>query len=50
MFIICLVEEDIFTIIALSGVLLKNSLSRDSMFVTQLLPKLVANYIEMQLV
>ena len=44
MLIIRLIEEDIFTIIALSGILFKNALSGDAMLVAQLLPKLVANY------
>ena len=43
MLIIRLIEEDIFTIIALSGILFKNALSGDSMLVAQLLPKLVTN-------
>ena len=44
MLIIRLIEEDIFTIIALSGILFKNALSGDAMLVAQLLPKLVANF------
>ena len=44
MLIIRLIEEDIFTIIALSGILFKNALSGDSMLVAQLLPKFVTNY------
>ena len=44
MLIIRLIEEDIFTIIALSGILFENALPRDSMLVAQLLPKLVTNY------
>ena len=45
MLIISLIKEDIFTVVALRGVLLQNTLSADTVLVAQLLPELVANYL-----
>ena len=44
MLVIRLIEEHIFAIIALCGILLKNTFSADSVLMAQLFPKLVANY------
>ena len=44
MLIICLVEEDIFSIISLSSVLFEDALPADTMLVAQLLPEFVTNY------
>ena len=42
--VVRLVEEDIFSVVALRGVLLQDALSADAVLLAQLLPKLVANY------
>ena len=47
MLIVCLVEENIFSVISLRGVLLKNTVSRDTVLHTELLPKFVTNYTAM---
>lgn len=44
MLVIGLVEKDIFAVVTLGRVLLKDALSADAVLVTQLLPKLVANF------
>jgi hypothetical protein len=45
--IVCLVEENIFSVISLRGVLLKNTVSRDTVLHTELLPEFVTNYTTM---
>ena len=44
MLIVSLIEEDIFSIVALSGILLKNTLSADAVLHAELLPELVTDY------
>jgi hypothetical protein len=44
-FVICLVEEDIFSIVTLDRVLFQNSLLVDSVFFDELLPKLHADLV-----
>jgi len=44
MFIISLVKEDIFSIVSISGVVFKDALRTDTVFLTQILPELVSNY------
>lgn len=44
MFIICLVEKDIFSVITLSSIFFKNAFRIDSMFHTKLFPEFVSNY------
>ena len=44
MLVVCLVEEDIFSVISLRGVLFKNTVSRDTVLHAELLPEFVTNY------
>lgn len=43
MFIVSLIEEDIFAIIALCGILLEDALIANTVLLAQSLPKLIAN-------
>ena len=44
MVIVSLVEENIFTIVALSSILLDDSIRCDTMLLAQCLPELISNY------
>jgi len=44
MLVISLIEENIFPVVALSGVLLEDSVSRNAMLFAELLPELITNY------
>ena len=44
MLIVSLIEEDIFTVVALRGVLFKDAFTTDAVLSAKLLPKLVSNY------
>jgi hypothetical protein len=44
MLVICLVEEYILPVVTLGGILLQNSVWLDSVFVAELLPKLITNW------
>lgn len=44
MFIVCLIEKDVFSIFALGGVGLEDTVRGDAVLSAKLLPKLVANY------
>ena len=44
MLIVSLIEEDIFSIVSLGGILLKNTLSTDAVLHAELLPELVTDY------
>lgn len=46
--VVSLVEEDIFSVVTLCCVLLKNAISRDAVLHAELLPKLVADCIKMK--
>jgi len=50
MFIIRLVEEDIFAVVSLRSVLLKDTLSTDAVLMTQLLPEFIANFTQIKII